>query len=90
MRVVERYRRQAKDEAALDGLSAYLQARAEWISNYRQRRREQQHNGSGQVEQANDLRVAGRRYSLWADGPPAVAAATSRRASLRPRPHQAR
>ncbi len=59
--VLERYRRQAKDEAALDGLIAYLQTRAEWIPNYRQRRREQQYIGSGQVEKANDLLVARRQ-----------------------------
>ena len=59
--VLERYRRQAKDEAALDGLIAYLQARAEWIPNYRQRRRDQQYIGSGQVEKANDLLVARRQ-----------------------------
>jgi hypothetical protein len=59
--VLERYRRYAKDEAALDGLIAYLQARAEWLPNYRQRRQEQQYIGSGQVEKANDLLVARRQ-----------------------------
>ncbi len=59
--MLERYRRQAKDEAALDGLIAYLQTRAEWIPNYRQRRRDQQYIGSGQVEKANDLLVARRQ-----------------------------
>ena len=44
-----------------DGLIAYLQARAEWIPNYRQRRREQQYSGSGQVEKVNDLLVARRQ-----------------------------
>ena len=59
--MLEGYRRQAKDEAALDGLIAYLHARAEWIPNYRQRRRDQQYIGSGQVEKANDLLVARRQ-----------------------------
>jgi hypothetical protein len=59
--VLERYRRQAKDEAALDRRIACLQARAEWIPTYRQRRREQQYIGSGQVEKANDLLVARRQ-----------------------------
>ncbi len=59
--LLERYRRHAKDEGALDGLIGYLQARAEWIPNYRQRRREQQYIGSGQVEKANDLLVARRQ-----------------------------
>ncbi len=35
--------------------------RAEWIPNYRQRRREQQYIGSGQVEKANDVLVARRQ-----------------------------
>ncbi len=59
--MLEGYRRQAKDEAALDGLIGYLHARAEWLPNYRQRRREQQYIGSGQVEKANDLLVARRQ-----------------------------
>ena len=59
--VLERYRRHTKDEAALDGLISYLRARAAWIPNYRQRRRDQQYIGSGQVEKANDLLVARRQ-----------------------------
>ena len=59
--LLEGYRRHAKDEAALDGLVADLQARAEWLPNYRQRRRDQQYIGSGQVEKANDLLVARRQ-----------------------------
>ncbi len=59
--LLEGYRRQAKDEAALDRLIGYLHARAEWIPNYRQRRREQQYIGSGQVEKANDVLVARRQ-----------------------------
>ena len=59
--VLEGYRRHAKDEAALDRLISYLHARAEWIPNYRQRRREQQYIGSGQVEKANDQLVARRQ-----------------------------
>ncbi len=59
--LLEGYRRHAKDAAALDRLISYLHARAEWIPNYRQRRREQQYIGSGQVEKANDLLVARRQ-----------------------------
>ncbi len=58
---LEGYRRHAKDEAALDRLIGYLHARAEWLPNYRQRRRDQQYIGSGQVEKANDLLVARRQ-----------------------------
>ena len=61
MSVLDRYRQHAKDEAVLDGLIGYLRARAEWIPNYRQRRRDQQYIGSGQVEKANDLLVARRQ-----------------------------
>ncbi len=59
--VLEGYRRHAKDEAALDRLIGYLHARAEWIPNYRQRRREQQDIGSGHVEKANEVLVARRQ-----------------------------
>ena len=59
--VLEGYRRHAKDEAALDRLIGFLHARAEWLPNYRQRRRDQQYIGSGQVEKANDLLVARRQ-----------------------------
>ena len=40
---------------------AYLRARADWIPNYRERRRGQQYIGSGHVEKANDLLVARRQ-----------------------------
>ncbi len=39
----------------------YVQARAEWISNYPRSRREQQYIGSDQVEKAHDLLVARRQ-----------------------------
>ena len=42
---------------ALTELIAYLRARAEWILNYRERRRGQQYIGNGHVEKANDLLV---------------------------------
>ena len=58
---LEQYRGQAKNTAVLEALIAYLQPRAEWIPNYRQRRREQQYIGSGHVEKANDLLVARRQ-----------------------------
>jgi len=45
----------------LETLLAYLQAREAWIPNYRQRRINQQYLGSGHVEKANDLIVAGRQ-----------------------------
>ncbi len=48
-------------QRVLARLIAYLQTRAEWIPNYRQRRRDQQYIGSGQVEKANDLLVARRQ-----------------------------
>ena len=59
--VLEAYRPQAKNTAKLDELISYLQVRAASIPNYRQRRREQQYIGSGQVEKANDLLVAQRQ-----------------------------
>jgi hypothetical protein len=61
IRFLQRYRRQARDAARLDAWVAYLEARRAWISDYRQRRRQQQAIGSGQVEKANDLLVARRQ-----------------------------
>jgi hypothetical protein len=40
---------------------AYLQARKDWMVNYRQRRIDQQYVGSGHVEKATDLIVARRQ-----------------------------
>ena len=45
----------------MDELISYLQARAPWIPNYRQRRIERQYIGSAHVEQATDLIVARRQ-----------------------------
>jgi hypothetical protein len=45
----------------LETLIAYVRARQPWIVNYRQRRIEQHYIGSGHVEKANDLIVAGRQ-----------------------------
>jgi hypothetical protein len=59
--VLEAYRPQARNTAPLETLIAYLQAREEWIPNYRQRRLDQQYVGSGHVEKANDLIVARRQ-----------------------------
>ena len=56
--VLEAERAASKNEAKLDELMTYLQARAAWIPNYRQRRIEGQYIGSGHVEKANDLLVA--------------------------------
>jgi hypothetical protein len=61
--LLEAYRPQAKNALALDELIAYLQARAEWIPNYRARRRSRQYVGSGHVEQANARIVARRQKS---------------------------
>jgi hypothetical protein len=47
IRFLEAYRPAAKNEAGLDTLINYLQARQAWIPNYRQRRRAQQYIGSG-------------------------------------------
>jgi hypothetical protein len=58
---LEAHRSEAKNEAKLEELIAYLQAREPWIPNYRQRRIEQRYIGSGQVEKANDLIVARRQ-----------------------------
>jgi Uncharacterised protein family (UPF0236) len=59
--VLETQRAEAKNEVKLDELIAYLRARAAWIPNYRQRRRECTYIGSAHVEKANDLIVARRQ-----------------------------
>jgi hypothetical protein len=59
--VLEAERPETKNAAKLDELIAYLQARAAWIPNYRQRRIEQKYIGSAHVEKANDLIVARRQ-----------------------------
>jgi hypothetical protein len=59
--VLEEQRRAVRNEAKLDELITYLQTRAPWMVNYRQRRIERQYIGSGQVEKANDLIVARRQ-----------------------------
>jgi hypothetical protein len=59
--VLEAERAESKNEAKLDELIGYLQARQAWIPNYRQRRIERKYIGSGQVEKANDLIVARRQ-----------------------------
>ena len=56
--MLEAERPNSKNEAKLDELIAYRQAREAWIPNYRQRRIERKHNGSAHVEKANDLIVA--------------------------------
>jgi hypothetical protein len=61
MVVLEAERRVTKNEAKLNELMAYLQARTAWIANYRQRRIEQRYIGSAHVEKANDLIVARRQ-----------------------------
>jgi hypothetical protein len=59
--VLEAHRCEARNAAKLDELISYLQARAAWMVNYRQRRIERQERGSAQVEKANDLIVARRQ-----------------------------
>jgi hypothetical protein len=59
--VLEAERGETKNEAKLDELIAYLQARQAWMVNYRQRRIARQHISSGDVEKANDLIVARRQ-----------------------------
>jgi len=61
VRVLARLRPQVADPAAVDDLSAYLHARAEWIPNYRLRRRQRRFIGNGLGEKANDRIVARRQ-----------------------------
>jgi hypothetical protein len=61
LRVLRAYRPQGRNQDALEELCRYLAARAEWIPNYRERRRSRQYIGSGQVEKANDRIVARRQ-----------------------------
>jgi hypothetical protein len=55
---LQAYRPQARNVDALETFIAYLEARAPWIPNYRQRRIERTYIGSGHVEKANDLSPA--------------------------------
>ena len=59
--MLEAKRPETKNEAKLDELIAYLQARVPWMPNYRQRRIEHKYIGSAHVEKANDLIVARRQ-----------------------------
>ena len=59
--LLEAYREETRNTEVLDTLIAYLQARQQWIPNYRQRRIDQQYIGSGHVEKANDLIIARRQ-----------------------------
>jgi hypothetical protein len=59
--VLARARSHAADPAAVDDLTAYLEARAEWIPNYRLRRRQRRYIGNGLGEKANDRIVARRQ-----------------------------
>jgi hypothetical protein len=63
LRLLEAYRPHARNQSALDELLGYLRARAPWIPNYRERRRQCEYIGSGLVEQANDRIVARRQKS---------------------------
>jgi hypothetical protein len=57
--VLHAYRGQARNTEVLETLIAYLETRQAWIANYRGRLLDQHSIGSGQVEKANDLIVAG-------------------------------
>jgi len=61
LRVLEAQRAQAADAQAVETLSAYLTARAEWIPNHRARRRQQRSIGSELGEKTNDRIVARRQ-----------------------------
>ncbi len=56
--VLRAYRSLARNAEALDSFIVYLEARAPWIPNYRQRRIERKYIGNGHAEKANDLIVA--------------------------------
>ena len=78
--VLEAERAATKNETKLDELMTYLQARAAWIPNYRQRRIERQYIGSAHVEKANDLLVARRqknRGMQWSEATSDALAALS-------------
>jgi hypothetical protein len=57
---LEAYRPQARSEARLEELIAYLRSREESLVNYRERWTKRQYIGSGGVEKGNDLIVARR------------------------------
>ena len=61
LRVLEAQRPQAADPAAVDDAAHLPQARAEWIPDYRTRRRQRRYIGSGLGEKANDRIVARRQ-----------------------------
>jgi hypothetical protein len=60
VQILEAARPQAKSETRLDELIAYLGSREESLVNYRARRVQRQHIGSGGLEKGNDLMVARR------------------------------
>jgi hypothetical protein len=59
--VLEAYRPQAKNTERLEEWITYLNERAPYIPNYRERRRTCQYIGSGTVEKMNDVLVARRQ-----------------------------
>ena len=71
--VLARVRPHAADPAAVDDLTAYLEARAEWIPNYRLRRRQRRFSGNGLGEKANDRIVARRQKRKGMHGSVATA-----------------
>ena len=67
-RVLRAAARHGADPTAAEELQAYLQARAEWIPDYRRRRRQRQYCGNGLAEKANDrivVRRQKRRGMQW-------------------------
>ncbi|MGH7909366.1 MAG: UPF0236 family transposase-like protein [Thermodesulfobacteriota bacterium] len=61
LQLLEAYRPEAKNEARLDELIAYLHSRQESLVDYQERRRKRDYIGSGGVEKGNDLIVARRQ-----------------------------
>jgi hypothetical protein len=59
--LLEAYRPQAKNAERLEEWITYLNERAPYIPNYRERRRTRQYIGSGAVEKMNDVLVARRQ-----------------------------
>jgi hypothetical protein len=66
--VLEMERGESKNEAKLNELRGYLQARSAWIPDYCQRRIERRYIGSAHVEKANDLIVARRQKNRGMQG----------------------
>jgi hypothetical protein len=67
-RVLRSIARHGADATAIEEWDTYLQARADWIPNYRRRRQHRQYSGNGLAEKANDrivVRRQKRRGMQW-------------------------